>query len=196
MRKHGAALKLANILDRPLKPGTYRTRCLLAGIESEQDRLGSAPFLVVVWQECKDFYDSMDFLFLVESFKSLNDATRGAEESLQSVTEERMAAGWQVEAEEDPPQPSVTPCPTPSDPRHESPLRTSFIKRVKLRERPRPSFTVERLRARVVEGFTGTIVCKELFEFLGANEELRHYFIACGEAVLARKALPRPREYT
>lgn len=196
MRKHGSALELAGLLeDSPLKPGTYPTRCLLTGIESERHRLGSAPFLLVLRQDCRDWYDSMDFLFLLESFKSLNDATYGGETILQSISEERTTAGWGVESEAEPPSSSAPSSP----PRQEGPLRTAWSKRGKLRGQPyfanHPSLTVERLHAEVIEGFTGPIVGKELLDFLRRGEDLRRYFIDCGEAVLEGKELPRPRQF-
>jgi hypothetical protein len=161
---------------------------LLVGIKLEQDRLSKFPYLVVVNQNEFDMDGMCDFLYLIDSFKSQDEAELLAEQVSREILEKQLAEDnygkpWVLEST------GVAPyLPQPK-------VKTISKQRV-LFDRAFKTVSGEFDRrytiVRVIGPFDGNVVSPDLVDLLNANDELRSYFYRIAETVDKPDRRPTP----
>jgi hypothetical protein len=152
---------------------------LLMGIKIEQDRIGKSPYLVVVNQNEFDIDGMSDFLYLMDSFNSQDEAEQYAEQLSRDILEKQLAEDnygtpWALE--------STGQAPYLAQPK----VKTISKQRV-LFDRSFKTVSGEFDRrytiVRVIGPFEGNVVNPDLADLLNANDELRYYFYRVAEAI-------------
>lgn len=180
--------RLAALLTgRPLTRNSYRLDDLLLGIASESARLGTRPYVLSMSQQVYDYEGLTEYVFLLDSFDSLVEATEVANAAasrimkLKTSAPDRYWKNWGLESEG---EIHFLPKPPPGNP-----LEGVFTRTFKLRGGPYDS---EYTGLRVIGRFSGPIVSKELFQYIGKTSELWSYFVECGASVRNGSSRPSP----
>lgn len=186
MRETDPIRRLASLLSaRPLTCDPYRLDDLLLGIAAESARLGARPYVLSLYQQVYDYEGLTEYVFLLDSFDSLVEATEVANAAasrimkLKTSAPDRYRKNWGVESEGGI---HFLPKPPPGNP-----LEVVFSRTFKLRSGP---YDTECSCLRVIGRFSGPVVSKELFQYIGKTSELWSYFVKCGASV--HKGSPRP----
>ena len=161
---------------------------LMVGIKIEQDRLGKFPYLIVVNQNEFDIDGMCDFLYLIDSLNTQEEAELLAEQLSREILDQQLAEDnygtpWLLEST------GVAPyLPQPK-------VKTISKQRV-LFDRSFKTVSGEFDRrytiVRVLGPFDGNVVSPELVDLLNANDELRYYFYRVAEAIDKPDRKPSP----
>jgi len=172
------------LLGRPADPEEGRTAALLTGLAAERERLGKAPYLVVLHSEIYGEDGLAQRLHLLEAATTPEGAKARMETAMATLMEARVRieGRWQVARLHEP-----LPLP-PAD--ANGALRSLYVDAFEIRAE---AFEREHHCFRVIGSFGDWIVDRPLIEFFGPLAPcLSEYFAGLGSALLEGEELPDP----
>ncbi len=164
----------------------YKSNELFQGIKNEQIRLGKNPFIVVVNINSFDMDGLTDYVFLMNSFSSQDEAQAYAKKLSSDLLEyqikqDSFGRPWILESEGASPY-----LPKPNSTSSFNTLLTKSFKTVS------GEFDRKYVVTRVMKSDGNLLVGQTLFETINSNSELWSYFVGVGESTNGKHERPTP----
>lgn len=176
------------LLGKSLSQGgaEYKANELFQGIKNEQIRLGKNSFIVVVNINSFDMDGLTDYVFLMDSFSSEDQAASYARNLSRELLEfqlkqDNFGRTWALESE------GISPY--LPDPKSSSVFKSLLVDSFKV---VCGEFDRKYVITRVFKSDGNLIIGQPLFDAINSNSELWSFFVAVGESANGKRESPTP----